>query len=67
MSKFLEQADKQWEKNGLLIEGAILLLSRFLHGNEVTEEEIRKCQTDLLTTLMTDTPSGMFVSAMKSS
>lgn len=66
MNKFLEQADKKWEENGLLVENAILILNRFLNGDEVTDNEIIQCQSDLLRTLMTDNPSGMFESALAS-
>lgn len=61
---FLEQADKQWARNGLFIEDAILLLSALMRGVEFTNEELQQCQTNLLTTLMVDTPSGMFESAL---
>lgn len=66
MNKFLDQADKQWEKNGLLTEKAILLVGRILAGDEPSTQELEQCQSDLLSTLMVDTPSGMFESALAS-
>lgn len=63
---FLEVADKQWEKNGLLIEKAILMIQDIKRGKTFFEEEYDDVLSGLLTTLMTDTPSGMFNSAFES-
>lgn len=64
-NKFLEQADKEWANNGLLIEKAILVLGGVLM-NTYTKEEVKDAQQGLLHCLMVDTPSGMFESALKS-
>lgn len=63
---FLQKADKQWADNGLLIEKAILLIQRVKRGEYITDEKYDDVLSGLLTTLMTDTPSGMFGCALLS-
>lgn len=66
MNKYLEQADKQWEQNGLKIEKAILFLNGLSMGYTCTDAEVISIRNALLSTMMTDKPSGMFESAIES-